>query len=261
MTDNLRIAVIGGGNMGAAIASGVVSGGIVAADRVVVSHLKSGQHLPEGVRTTRDNVEAVEGADLVVVAVKPWLLQEVLAELAPHIDPCSQAVVSVVAGVDFTTLAEWLSGAKSVPALFRVIPNTAVSVGRSVTFVAESGASDAQREIVGGVFGALGRVYNIREEQMQAATALASCGIAYALRYIDASCKAGVESGIEPQMALDVVMETVQGAVSVLRHSGASPQSEIDRVTTPGGITLRGLEAMERAGFSAAVAEGIKASK
>lgn len=258
---NLKIAVIGGGNMGAAIAAGVVSKGILSADRVTVSHLKAGLALPEGVHTTRNNIEAVEGADLVVVAVKPWLLQGVLDELAPHIDVERVAIVSVVAGVDFATLGEWLAGAKGVPALFRVIPNTAVSVGQSVTFVAHSGASDEQLGVVNQIFGALGVVYNIAEEQMQAATALASCGIAYALRYIDAASRAGVDVGIEPRMALDVVIETVQGALSVLRHSGASPQSEIDRVTTPGGITLRGLEAMEREGFSAAVAEGIKASK
>lgn len=258
---NLKIAVIGGGNMGAAIAAGIVSKGIAYADRVTVSHLKAGLALPAGVRTTRNNVEAIEGADLVVVAVKPWLLQSVLGELAPHIDARHSAVVSVVAGVDFATIGEWLAGAKGLPALFRVIPNTAVSVARSVTFVAHSGASDAQLELVNQIFGALGVVYNIAEEQMQAATALASCGIAYALRYIDAASRAGASVGIEPKMALDVVIETVQGALEVLRHSGASPQSEIDRVTTPGGITLRGLEAMERGGFSAAVAEGIKASK
>lgn len=261
MNIELKIAVIGGGNMGAAIASGIVTKGVLPAERVTVSHLKAGLTLPDGVHTTRNNVDAIAGADLVVVAVKPWLLQEVLAELTPHIDAERVAVASVVAGVDFATLGEWLTTSKGVPALFRVIPNTAVSVGQSVTFVSHSGATAEQLDVVNHLFGALGVVYNIAEEQMQAATALASCGIAYALRYVDAASRAGVEAGIEPNMALDIVIETVQGALSVLRHSGASPQSEIDRVTTPGGITLRGLEAMERGGFSAAVAEGIKASK
>ena len=252
--------------MGGAIAVGLADGNTINASDIVCTAKsattlqKIKEKIPE-VNTTQDNCEAIKGADIIVIAVKPWFVESVLGEIRESIDYERQMIVSVAAGVSFGQMKEYLGKKSEYPVMFRVIPNTAVSVGRSVTFVAESGASDAQREIVGGVFGALGRVYNIREEQMQAATALASCGIAYALRYIDASCKAGVESGIEPQMALDVVMETVQGAVSVLRHSGASPQSEIDRVTTPGGITLRGLEAMERAGFSAAVAEGIKASK
>ena len=245
--------------MGAAIASGAVTKGVVAAESVVLSHLKTGLTMPQGVRLTRSNVEAVTGADLIVVAVKPWLLQEVLTELAPCIDPQRQTLISVVAGATFDTMSEWLG--EHTPAMFRVIPNTAISVGRSVTFVAERGADEQQRAVVDAVFSALGVVYHIDEEQMGVATALASCGIAYALRYIEASMNAGVEAGIEPRMALDVVIETVRGAVEVLRSSGQQPNAEIARVTTPGGITLRGLEAMEQGGFSKAVAEGIKASK
>lgn len=245
--------------MGAAIASGVVIGDIVAPERVVVSHLKSGIEMPQGVRLTRNNIEAVKGATVVVLAVKPWLLQEVVMELAPYLDVAHQTLVSVVAGVSFDTMTEWLG--EQTPAMFRVIPNTAVSVGRGVTFVAERGANDTQREMVHSIFASLGVVYEVGEEQLGAFTALASCGIAYALRYIEASMKAGVDAGVEPSMALEVVVETVQGAVEVLRKGGQMPSDEIARVTTPGGITLRGLDAMEQGGFSKAVAEGIKASK
>ncbi len=254
----MRIAVIGGGNMGAAIASGVVSRGVVAPQSVVVSHLKSGLTLPQSVRTTRNNVEAIADADLIVVAVKPWLLQSVLEELAPHIQPNKQAIASVVAGVSFDTMTEWLGD--NTPALFRIIPNTAISIGQSVTFIAKRNTTPEQRAAVNNIFAAMGVVYDVEESQMSLATALASCGIAYALRYIEAASNAGVEGGMEAEKALGIVLETVQGAVEVLRQGGQTPEYEIGRVTTPGGITLQGLEALEQNGFSKAVAEGIKAS-
>ncbi len=253
----MRIAVIGGGNMGAAIASGAITKGVVAPQSVVVSHLKSGLRVPDGVALTHNNVEAIADAELIIVAVKPWLLQSVLEELAPHINPNKQYLASVVAGVDFDTMTEWLGNA---PALFRIIPNTAISVGHSVTFVAERNASYEQRTAINQLFSALGVVYEIDEQQMGLATAVASCGIAYALRYIEAASKAGADGGMEADKALGIVVETVKGAIEVLRQGGQTPEKEINRVTTPGGITLKGLEAMEQNGFSKAVAEGIKAS-
>lgn len=246
--------------MGGSIAIGAAAKHIVAAGDITVSHPKQSlAHLFGDITTTRDNTVAVEGADLVIVAVKPWLMAEVLEQIAPHIDPERQAVASIAAGITFGQLAEKFGG--RVPALFRIIPNTAIALGHSVTFIASQGATDSQREAVRRLFEALGSVFEIDEEQMQAATALASCGIAYALRYIDAAARGGSELGIDYPTAQRIVMDTMSGALELLRANGTEPQTEIDKVTTPGGITLRGLEAMERAGFSQAVTAGLKASR
>lgn len=249
--------------MGGAIAAGVVLSGIAPAENVCVTHArpalterleKEGLHI----RIGSDNAEATKEADIVFLAVKPWLAEAVLKEIAPVLNPDKQAVASVVAGLSFAKMKEYLG--KS-PALFRVIPNTAVSLGQSTTFVSANGASKKQQEEMMSIFEVLGKAFFVPEEQMTAVTALCSCGIAYILRYIGASVDGAVRMGLDPDEALPMVLQTIRGAVALLESNGTTPQQEIDKVTTPGGITLKGLEAMERGGFSSAVIEGLLASK
>lgn len=257
----MKTAIIGGGNMGGAIADGLIRNNIVKACDVTVSHPRpwlSNAH-PD-MRTTRSNAEAASGADMVFIAVKPWLAEQVLDEIAPVINPARQIIASVAAGVTFDKIAAHLP--KPTPVMFRIIPNTAIALGQSVTFIAPSAnATDEQIEMLHTIFRALGSVYATDEQHIGAVTALASCGTAYALRYLDASTKAGIEAGVPQKDALKIVLDTMKGALALLDVNGTTPQTEIDKVTTPGGITLRGLDAMERNGFSNAVAEGIKASK
>lgn len=254
----MKLAIIGGGNMGGSIAAGAVAKKVVSIDQIIISHPKRElSDMLAGLRSTRDNVQAIEGADLIVIAVKPWLMEQVAKELAPHVDPQKQCIVSIAAGIPFSSLEEWFGSA----GLFRVIPNTAISLGCSVTFIARHGASEAQREAVVRLFSALGQVFEIDEQQMQAGTALASCGIAYALRYLDAAAHGGKRLGIDYPTSLQIVINTMKGALALLDANQSTPQQEIDKVTTPGGITLRGLEAMEGNGFSGAVTAGLEASK
>lgn len=254
----MKIGVIGGGNMGGAIAASAAAHGVTDARQIIVSHPKQGFALPAEIRTTRDNTLAVTDADIVVLAVKPWLAAEVVREIAPALTP-TQSLVSVVAGLSFADLGELLPAPR--PALFQAMPNTALSVGRSVTFITSERASEVQRTTVLRLFDALGATFEIPEKQMQAGMAVASCGIAYALRYIDAAARGGQLLGMEYAEAQQVVMQTLEGAIALLRTNGTAPQTEIDKVTTPGGITLRGLEAMERNGFSDAVIAGLMSSK
>lgn len=255
----MKVAIIGGGNMGASIAAGIISKGIVKGDEVIVSHLKKGMSLPDSVRLTRDNIQAATGAEIIITAVKPWSMQQVLTEIAPVIDTRRQTVVSVAAGVKFSDMTEWLPA--PAPALFRVVPNTAVAVGKSVTFIAQKGADEISMHRVSSIFEALGSVHKIQERQIEAATALASCGIAYALKYIQAATEGGVQMGMGQGEALEIVTETMAGALALLGKRGLTPKQEIDMVTTPGGITMRGLDAMEQGGFTQAVIAGLKASK
>ena len=253
--------------MGGSIAAGAVRAGLVnAADMTVADpgsaladRLKS-----EGIeiRHTTDNRAAVAGADMILVAVKPWLMEQVLGEISDVIDRKSQSVVSIAAGVSFEQLGSHLRTDRfGAVGLYRVIPNTAISLGKSVTFIASHGSSAQQDSNVMELFKALGDVFVIGEKDITAVTALSSSGIAYALRYLDAASAGGEQMGIPRDEALKIVIATMKGAIALLEANDTDPQTEIDKVTTPGGITLKGLEAMEKSGFSQSVADGLFATK
>ncbi len=244
--------------MGSAVARGLLEAQTVgAADLTIATpHPDRVAELArKGVAMTTSDTEAVKGADLVVVAVKPWVVADVVAMIAPHIEEGTE-VCFILAGMSSGELAGLFDGA--VPCVLSIaMPNTAMSVRRSMTFmVAVKGEPVRACE----VFEALGSVMTIPERLLPAATALASCGIAYALRYVRAATEGGVELGFKASEAQEIVARTMAGAVALLDNPGAHAESEIDKVTTPGGLTIRGLNAMERAGFSASVVEGLKAS-
>ena len=257
----MKIAILGAGNMGSAIACGLVRSGKFQAGEIVCTArteatLERLRTQCPGVRTTTDNAAAVRDAAVVMLAVKPWLTEALIREIRREIDPDRQSVVSVAAGVSLAQLAEWMTADSAVrPALFRVIPNTAIAVRQSMTFVAARGADEACTERVLGIFRELG------EAMLETGMILASCGIAFALRYVRASVEGGVELGCPAGQATHIVAATLRGAAELLLQRGEHPETEIDRVTTPGGITVRGLNEMEQAGFSAAVIRGLKACK
>ncbi|MDE5727724.1 MAG: NAD(P)-binding domain-containing protein [Duncaniella sp.] len=255
----MKISVIGAGAMGGAVAAGIVANGVAPASDVTVSlpHPDKASHLAGmGIHVTSDNLEAARGAGLLFIAVKPWVLPGVVAGILPVLDPAATEVCVIAAGIPGGELegffGDVLPGRLSIG-----MPNTAVSLSQSMTFVTEvrGEAAGARR-----VFDALGKCMVVPERLLPGATALASCGIAYALRYIRAASEGGVELGFRASEAMEIVAQTVKGAAALLERPGAHPEAEIDRVTTPGGITIRGLNAMERAGFTAAVIEGLKAS-
>lgn len=253
--------------MGGSIAAGAVKAGVVDAGSVTIADPRADivESLAQKgvvIGYSAENREALRGADLIIVAVKPWLMESVLGEISDVIDRSRQAVVSIAAGVTFSQLEAYLATAKfGGMGIYRVIPNTAISIGSSVTFVASHNTSTTQDSYVMELFKSLGEVFVIGEGEMTAATALASSGIAYAFKYIDAAMQGGATMGFDEQTALRIVVATVKGAVGMLETHGSMPQEEIDKVTTPGGITLKGLEAMEKAGFSQAVIDGLLATK
>lgn len=252
--------------MGGAIALGAIKQGVVNCSEVTISHLSAKMRPLFGSLTSTINLEdhnpkAIAGADLVVLAVKPWLAQEVLAEICGELDRTRQSIISVVAGVSFEQLSQMLEcPSRGTMPLYRVIPNTAISIGSGVSVISSSGADHKGLQCVVELFEALGSTYVIEESMMSAFTSLTSCGIAFALRYIDSAKRGGEAVGIDPETSLKVTIETMQGALEMLRTNSSQPQAEIDKVTTKGGITLRGLEAMEREGFSGAVICAIKES-
>lgn len=210
--------------------------------------------------TTTSNLEVINDADLIILAVKPWIIEEVVAQIAPKLDFSCQMLMSLAAGITIDTLKEWVAHIDDSPILFRCMPNTAISVGQSMTFITAAGATDDEIASVVSIFDRLGQTAVIEERLMGAATAVASCGIAYALRYLRAATEGAVQLGLRPDDARRYIAMTMAGATALLDASDAHPEAEIDRVTTPGGVTIRGLNAMEAAGFSNAVVQGLLAS-
>ena len=255
----MKIAIIGAGNMGGATALGLAAALPEAAITVTAKHAATLERFAaRGLRTSLDNVAAARDAEVVVLAVKPWLAQGVLDELRPVLP--GKVLVSFVAGIPSAEILSWLEGS-GVAGAYTVIPNLAVEVGQSMTFIHELCGTQETLAVVRGLFDAVGRTAVVDEKRLNAGMMLASCGTAFALRYVRASAEGGVELGLYPKEALEAVLQTVRGAADLLEAHGTHPEAEIDRVTTPGGITIKGLNAMEEAGFSAAVVAGLKAWK
>ena len=253
----MKITVIGTGNIGSSIVRGLAQGAFFSASDITCTdifeaNLEKIKAFNSDINTTQDNQ-----------AVKPWRMEPTLSEICPALDFSRQIVVSIAAGITFEQLLSYIPRKyKTVhPTLFRVMPNTAIAVMSSMTFVASHNASQDQKETILSIFKELGHAMLVEEQLMPAATALASSGIAYAMRYIRAAMEGGVEMGFYPQVAREIVIHTVKGAVDLLIANGSNPETEIDKVTTPGGITIKGLNEMEIAGFSASVVRGLKASK
>ena len=255
----MKVAVIGAGAMGGAIAKGVLRGNVIPARDLIVSNPSQGklEHFAHnGAVTTTDNRKAVAEADWVILAVKPWLVEKVLADVRDLFTP-GQILVSVAAGVSSDNLVEWSGG---VPSVFTAIPNIAIEELASITFIQPIQTSEEQVQAVSDFFGSMGKVLICDEKHLSAGMALASCGIAYAFRYIRAASEGGVELGFKAHESQNIVMQTLLGAVKLLEATGKHPEEAIDQVTTPGGITIKGLNAMEQSGFTNAVIQGLKAS-
>ena len=252
--------------MGGAVARGLAKGSIIPTSNIYVSNpsqpkLEALKSEFAEVNTSTSNCEVASVADIVVLAVKPWKVTEVINEIKPYLDYSRQAVASMVGGLSIAQLSEWLDKGDGVlPATYAIIPNTAIATMSSMTFISSTRSTAQKDEQLLDIFRELGDAMLIDEGVMPAATSLASCGIAYALRYIRAAMEGGVELGFRADDAKHIVMQTLRGAVDILEANNTHPEVEIDRVTTPGGLTIKGLNAMEATGFTHSVIEGLRAS-
>jgi pyrroline-5-carboxylate reductase len=256
---NKKIAIIGGGNLGAAIAEGLVKSGFTLPEHVMVTkrNIKTIQHLEEkGILVGDNNNEAVRYADLVILAVKPFQVADVIEGLKKDLNP-KHLFISVVTGI---TVEELLHHIGKKIAVVRAMPNTAIAIQESMTCICTRNVSDEQVTYVNDLFTQLGRVVTIDEKLMDAATVLGACGIAYALRFIRANIQGGIEIGFDAATATLIASQTVKGAAELLIQTGRHPEQEIDKVTTPKGCTIAGLNEMEHQGFSSSLIKGISAS-
>lgn len=258
----MKITIVGGGNMGGAIALGLAAGKLVDPSNITVINrrqLKADELQAKcaELNAVVDDYISLANADIVILALKPWLIEEFLDKHNESLQREGQLLLSVAAGVTLDQLEDWSCKGKPV---FWVMPNTAIAVKQSMTFVTSRNATDEQLNLVVSLFEELGKVEVISEKTMAAGMSLASCGIAYAFRYIRASMEGGVELGLHPNQAKEIAIQTLRGAIDLLETNGTHPEQEIDKVTTAGGITIKGLNELEHAGFTSAVIRGLKAS-
>ncbi len=255
-----KIAIIGGGNLGAAIAEGLMKSGFVRANQLIVTrrNIETLQSLStKGVEVLTDNCAAIKKASMIILAVKPFQIKEILLAIKKDIQPQKHVVVSVITGVSIDEIKDTIK--KPVP-VFRAMPNTAIAIQESMTCIAFQQATAAQIDEVKSMFTQLGKVAIIDEKLMNAATILGACGTAYAMRYIRANIQGGIEIGFDAKTASLIAAQTVKGAAELLLQLGTHPEQEIDKVTTPKGCTIVGLNEMEHQGFSSSLIKGIAAS-
>ena len=254
-----KIAIIGGGNLGTAIAEGLIKSKFCKPADITITkrNVTTLDHLvKKGVMVTSDNNAAIRNSELVIMAIKPFQVSEVLNSVKKDLT-AKHILVSVVTGVLINDIAEIIK--KKIP-VCRAMPNTAIAIQESMTCLSFSNASAAQIAFVKGLFETLGRVTIIDEKLMDAATVLGACGTAYAMRYIRANIQGGIEIGFDAATATLIAAQTVNGAAELLLQKGTHPEQEIDKVTTPKGCTIAGLNEMEHQGFSSSLIKGIATS-
>lgn len=260
MTTIPSLTIIGAGNIGTSIARGLVNTNCLEASKITLTR-RHAARLPdlaaEGFATTGDNDAAIAANDLVFLAVEPGQLDDLLQAISPALDAARHTVVSVVTGASIADMRQYLPVGIAV---VRAMPNTAIAVGESMTCLAAEPGDVAGLKLAEQVFQAMGTTLVIDEDQMGAATALCACGTAFFLRAIRAASQGGIEIGFHSNAALAMAAQTAKGAAALLLARGLHPEREIDRVTTPRGATISGLNEMEHQGFSSALIKGIVVS-
>jgi pyrroline-5-carboxylate reductase len=244
----MKVHIIGGGNLGVSIALGISK--FTQENQVTVTRRNTASILyleKLGVTVSTDNKQDIQEADIIILTIKPYQVDTVLAEILPVIS--NKVIASAVSGLSIENLQNKIGET-----------NSAIRIGASATCIAyhEKNKDKAQNTVT--LFQGLGTAPIIDEKLMDAATVLAASGTAFALRYIRASMQAGIEIGFDWQTALAISAQTVKGAAEMLLEEKGHPEQLIDRVTTPQGCTIAGLNEMEMHGFSSSLIRGIKTS-
>jgi pyrroline-5-carboxylate reductase len=255
---NHSIAILGGGNLGTALAKGLLASKQYEVKNIIITD-KRGHRLnylkEKGFTVSDNNTHAIRHADIVVMSIKPQQFNDLAEEIKNYITD-KQIIVSTITGI---TLREIENSLGKVP-LFRVMPNTALSICESMTCIASKNCNAEQEKMVTSMFDKMGKTLKISEDMMSAATVVGACGIAFALRFMRAMSQGGIEIGFNSEMSQLITAQTVKGAAMLIIETDNHPEREIDKVTTPQGITISGLNEMEHQGLSSAVIRGLVTS-
>jgi pyrroline-5-carboxylate reductase len=260
MSTQKNIAILGSGNIGLSLAKGLVKSGICQPEQITLTRRNVNALAPladKGYKVSDDNPKAVKEADIVVLAVLPQQLNKLLHEIKPSVWEQRHLLISVISGVSCADIRRQLDLEVQV---VRAMPNTAIAIRQSMTCIATDNASAENMDVVKSLFDTVGVTIQINEELMTSATALCACGIAFFLRSIRAASQGGTEIGFHAHDALKMAAQTAKGAADLLLQLASHPEQEIDKVTSPSGCTIAGLNEMEHNGFSSAMIKGIKTS-
>src|SRR6056297_1041 len=254
---NKKIAILGAGNLGTAIATGLARSSKYDAPSITMTRRRVElleSYKEHGFHITKSNEEAIKRSDIVIVAVEPGQLDDLLDQIKDFLNADKHLLISVVTGVDISSIRAHLGHEINI---VRAMPNTAISIGESMTCICSDSNDKDIVKATTDIFDTVGKTVTILEEQMTGATALCACGIAFFLRSIRAASQGGTEIGFHAHEALKMAAQTAKGAASLLADKDNHPEFEIDRVTTPRGCTIAGLNEMEHSGFSSAMIKGI----
>jgi pyrroline-5-carboxylate reductase len=254
------VAILGAGNLGSAIARGLVRSGLRQAPEVHLTHLEPetlADFAAQGHPTGRDNVPPAKAADVLIVAVRPHDVVTVIQSVRAVLDPERHVIVSTATGVGLATLRAHVGPGTPV---VRAMPNLGIQTLSSMTCLAAGPESEGALARVEEIFGGLGETIRIDEANMNGATALCASGTAFFLRAIRAASQGGVEVGFHGEDAIRMAAQTAKGAAELILFKHTHPETEIERVTTPNGCTIAGLNEMESLGFSSAFTKGVVAA-
>ncbi|MBD0832922.1 pyrroline-5-carboxylate reductase [Aestuariibaculum sediminum] len=253
----MKIAVIGIGNLGSSIANGLIKNNTFSLflSSRKASSLEAFKNI-DNVTVTSDNAWAVEQSDIVIFALQPKHIDKVLQDVSSKISD-KHLIISVAAGVEIPRIEGIIGSDKNI---IRAMPNTAISIGKSMTCISANDKAQDKVSLAQDIFNQLGTTLVIPEELIQAATVICASGIAFWMRLVRATTQGAIQLGFEAHEAHELATQTCYGAASLLIESGKHPEQEIDRVTTPSGCTIEGLNAMEHNGLSSALIQGIVAS-
>lgn len=260
MISKVKIAIIGCGNLGTSIANGLLMRADFDPKNLTLTKRNTSslaEFEAKGVRVHSDNTAAAKYADLILLGVKPYNVVNILREIQPVLDPQKQTIISLATGITLKEMYEVLDP-KTVT--FRAMPNIAADIQESITCICHEQADPMQVEIVKELFDSIGFTISIDESLMEAATVLGACGIAYVLRFMRAMIQGGIQIGFDSVTASKIVNQTVKGAAELMIQKNIHPEAAIDKVTTPKGCTIVGLNEMEHQGFSSAMVRGVIAS-
>lgn len=260
MLKNKKVGFIGAGMMAEATVRGLLNSGIDTA-RVSVSDPDEQRRdffrSELGVGSTTDNRSVAQSADILIIATKPYVVPEVLAEIGSTLKP-KQLVVSIAAGVTIDSIQSELG--TNVPVV-RVMPNTPCLIGEGSTALAPGKyATSAHMDLAAEIFSAVGKVVRVTEDKMDAVTGLSGSGPAYVYTFVEALADGGVRMGLPKSVALVLAAQTVAGAARMVLETGEHPAKLRDRVMTPGGTTIAAMASLERSAFRSAVMEAVTAA-
>jgi pyrroline-5-carboxylate reductase len=257
----MKIAFIGGGNMGEAMLAAVIEDGLVKPEAISVSDISQTRckllAQKYGVAALASNLEAISGKEIVVLAVKPQNLAEVTAELKGKLK-AGQVVLSIIAGASIETLSKGLKHS----AIVRAMPNTPAQVGQGMSvWTATPRVTEEQKGLVGAIRGAMGiEIYVDDENYINMATAVSGSGPAYFFLMVEALVEAAVAIGLPRDMASKLAVQTMLGSGRLIERSGQAPAELRRRVTSPGGTTARAIEQLEKGQFTELVKRAVQAA-